>query len=157
MADDTATTDTGSETDTGTDTATDTGSQTTDIPAEVKRALNKANKEAENLRLKLREYEDRDKTDQQKLEERATAAERDADDARRELLKITVAKATDGLTVEDADLISGTTEDEMKASAARLAERFGGRGTNFDGGARTTTAAPVDMNDMIRRSRAGQR
>jgi hypothetical protein len=59
-----------------------------------------------------------------------------------------------GLDAADFDLVTGTTEAEMKASATRLAERFGAVHTNFDGGVRTTATKPVDMNDLIRRQRS---
>lgn len=48
------------------------------VPPEMRRALNAANKEAEKLRRRLQEFEDRDKTDLQKAQERAEAAEKRA-------------------------------------------------------------------------------
>ena len=50
-----------------------------ELPKEVQAALRKANKEAETLRLKLKEFEDRDKSEAQKLIERAEQAERERD------------------------------------------------------------------------------
>lgn len=92
-----------------------------DIPAEVKSALRKANKEAETLRLKLKEIEDRDKTEQQKALDRAEAAERELATERAARLRLTVA-AEFGLS-DVADAIAGSTEDEIRANAERLAGR----------------------------------
>lgn len=93
-----------------------------DVPAEVKAALRKANKEAETLRLKLKEIEDRDKSEQQKALERAEAAEAELATERAARLRLTIA-AEFGLT-EIADAIAGTSEDEIRANAERLSERL---------------------------------
>jgi hypothetical protein len=172
MADDTGTTTTmtgtAATTDTGTTTGTTGGGDTTvteppeeaGLPEGVKKALAAARKDAREaerarkaLEAEVNGYKERDLTEQQKLEQRATAAERAAQDANRELLRIKVARATDGLTADDADLITGDTEEEMTARAVKLAERLGGGATNFDGGPRTTTSAPQDMNALIRAAR----
>ena len=93
-----------------------------DIPAEVKAALRKANKEAETLRLKLKEIEDRDKSEQQKALDRAEAAEAQLATERAARLRLTIA-AEFGLS-EIADAIAGSTEDEIRANAERLSERL---------------------------------
>lgn len=54
---------------------TDAEAEKPEIPAEVKAALRKANKEAETLRHRLKEIEDAEKTEMQKLQD--TLAERD--------------------------------------------------------------------------------
>lgn len=96
--------------------------QKPEVPAEVKAALRKANKEAETLRLKLKEIEDRDKSDQQKALERAEAAEGELVKERAARLRVTIA-AEFGLT-EVAEAIAGVTEEEIRANAERLAERL---------------------------------
>lgn len=93
-----------------------------EVPAEVKAALRKANKEAETLRLKLKELEDRDKSEQQKALERAEAAERELASERAARLRLSIA-AEFGIT-EVADAIAGSSEEEIRANAERLAERL---------------------------------
>lgn len=146
MADDTTTT-----VDEDAETATDE-QRTGEVPAEVKRALNKANREAEKLRLRLKEFEDRDKTEQQKLAESHAAAEKRAVDAEMGLARYRVAVAKQ-LPAELVDRLRGSTEEELAADADHLLELVGAapRGTDFDGGARTTAGKPADMNSLIRR------
>lgn len=163
MADNISTTETTvvTETDATDDTQTETShAEETGLPDGARRALAAARKEARDaekarkaLQAEVESYKQRDLTDQQKLEHRATTAEKAAEDATRELNKIRAAKAA-GLDVEDADLVTGHTPVEMKASAERLAERLGTTRADFDGGARRPADRPVDMNDLIRRSRS---
>ena len=94
-----------------------------DVPPEVKRALSKANKEAETLRLKLKEYEDRDKTEMERLTERAEAAERAAAETELRALRIEVA-AEKGLTPAQAKRLVGSTRDELEADAKELLDTF---------------------------------
>lgn len=125
----------------------------TKIPPEVERALRKANKEAETLRLKLKEFEDRDKTEAQKLAEAKTAAEREAATAKQELMRYRVA-ATKKLPAELADRLKGATEEEMAEDADRLLEVFGAQQRqtpSYDGGVRQS-ARPTSMNDLIRQT-----
>ncbi|MFI9244152.1 hypothetical protein ACIGXF_16540 [Streptomyces sp. NPDC053086] len=125
----------------------------TKIPPEVERALRKANKEAETLRLKLKEFEDRDKTEAQKLAERATAAEQSAAVAQSELMRFRVA-ADKKLPAELADRLQGSTPEEMAADADKLLALFNAQQRqtpNYDGGVRHT-ARPASMNDLIRQT-----
>ena len=94
-----------------------------DIPPEVKRALNKANKEAETLRLKLKEYEDRDKTELERLTERAEAAERAVAETEVRALRLEVA-AEKGLTPAQAKRLVGSTREELTADADELLATF---------------------------------
>lgn len=94
-----------------------------DIPPEVKRALNKANKEAESLRLKLKEYEDRDKTELERLTERAEAAERAAAETEVRALRLEIA-AEQGLTPAQAKRLVGSTREELEADAQELLATF---------------------------------
>ncbi|MEG8275769.1 hypothetical protein [Streptomyces sp. AHA2] len=121
------------------------------IPPEVERALKKANKEAETLRLKLKQYEDRDKTEAQKLAEGKAEAEREAAAAKQELMRYRVA-ANKKLPAELADRLKGATEEEMAEDADRLLEVFSAQkaqAPSYDGGVRQT-ARPTSMNDLIR-------
>lgn len=114
-------------------------SQQPDVPPEVKRALRQANKEAETLRLKLKEFEDRDKTETQKLAERADAAEKRALDLESRALRLEVASEK-GLTSAQAKRLVGSTRDELEADADELLETF------------KTTDAPVPSLDLGQRT-----
>lgn len=94
-----------------------------DVPPEVKAALRKANKEAQDLRLKLQTFEDRDKTEAQKLTDRAEAAEKRAVDLESRALRLEVASER-GLTSAQARRLVGSTREELEADAAELLETF---------------------------------
>lgn len=97
------------------------------------KALAKANKEAETLRLKLQEIEDRDKSELQKLQE--AVAERDAKlsdlpkQARTQAIRFASKASQAGfLDPEDAltflgDDVDLADDDAVKAALADLAER----------------------------------
>lgn len=120
MADDSIPTDQPSEDALVTDEA---AKSTGDVPPEVKAALRKANKEAETLRLKLKEYEDRDKSDVERQTERVQALEAEAREARTEALRLRVA-AKFGIGDEDADLfLTGADEETLTKQAKRLSDR----------------------------------
>jgi hypothetical protein len=90
-----------------------------EVPREVAAALRKANKEAETLRLQLKEYEDRDKSDSERLAERVTTAEQRADAAEKANMQLRVAVAK-GLPSELVDRLRGDTEEELAADADQL-------------------------------------
>jgi len=94
-----------------------------DIPAEVKQALKKANKEAETLRLKLKEYEDRDKTEAQKLQEERDALLAERDSLHMAQMRREVADEM-GLTPAQAKRLVGSTREELEADAAEIAATF---------------------------------
>lgn len=93
------------------------------IPPEVKRALQKANKEAETLRLKLKDFEDRDKTDSQKIQEERDALRTERDSLTLQSLRRDVAEEK-GLTPAQARRLVGTSREEMEADADDLLETF---------------------------------
>lgn len=72
---------------------------------------------------RLAEIEDAAKTEQQRLEERAAAAERERDEARVELTRLRMA-ARYGIGEDDLDLLGSGTDEEIEARARRLAERL---------------------------------
>jgi hypothetical protein len=133
------------------------------VPPEVKRALAKANKEAETLRLKLKEYEDREKTESQRLADDKAAAEsaaadarREADAARLEVTKYQVAREKK-LPAEWIDRLRGSSKEELETDAdsllAVLKEQEKRRTPpSYDGGVRKPAASPTDMNSLIRRA-----
>ncbi len=122
------------------------------VPPEVERALRKANKEAETLRLKLKEFEDRDKTEAQRLADRASEAETAAAKATAKLLRYEVA-ADKKLPAGWAQRLQGSTKEELEADAEKLLAELGAQqqrqAPNYDGGVRQT-ARPTSMNDLIR-------
>ena len=123
-----------------------------DVPPEVKSALKKANEEAKNLRLKLKEYEDRDKTETERLTERLTAAERERDEVRTEALRLRIAHEK-GLTPRQAARLRGSSEEELTADADALLEEFGTNGPrrptgDVGQGPRDTATAPTDPKSL---------
>lgn len=94
-----------------------------DVPPEVKRALAKANKEAETLRLRLKDFEDRDKTDSQKLQEERDALRTERDALTLQSLRRDVAEDK-GLTPAQARRLVGSTREEMESDADDLLESF---------------------------------
>lgn len=97
------------------------------IPPAVKAALRKANKEAETYRLKLKELEDRDKSETDKLKDSLTVAEKRAEDAEARALRLEVA-AEKGLTLAQAKRLVGATKEELEADAEELMQSFGATG-----------------------------
>ena len=106
------------------ETPTETPKQ--DIPAEVKKALQKANKEAETLRLRLKEFEDRDKTAEQKLQEERDSLKAERDALYLENLRREVADEK-GLTPAQARRLVGATREELEADADDVLEAFPSR------------------------------
>ncbi|MEU4570840.1 hypothetical protein [Micromonospora sp. NPDC023956] len=99
------------------------GERPQDVPPEVKQALRKANKEAETLRLRLKEYEDRDKTEAEKTAERLSEAETKAAAAELRALRLEVA-AEKGLTPAQAKRLVGSSREELEADADELLSTF---------------------------------
>lgn len=101
---------------------------------EVKRVISKRNSELRALRArtktaeeKARKYdqlEDAKKTESQRLTERATAAEKKAQEAELRALRLEVA-ADKGLKPAQAKRLVGTTKEELEADADELLETFG--------------------------------
>lgn len=125
-------------------------------PAQIKSmeaALRKANKEAETHRLKLKELEDRDKSEADKAADRAAEAERRAQRAETALLRTRIALSK-GLPAELADRLQGDTEAEMADDAEALLALVGKRSattTAVPTGPRGSTG-PADMNALLRRA-----
>ncbi|MEU9310870.1 hypothetical protein [Streptomyces sp. NPDC048256] len=118
--------------------------------AAAEKTATSAAKERDKLAARLQEIEDRDKTEAQKLAERATAAEGEAATAKQELMRYRVA-AKKKLPAELAARLRGATEEEMETDADSLLGALGQRSTpNYDGGVRKPAPAPTDMNALIR-------
>lgn len=113
-----------------------------------------AKQEAADLRSKLQEFEDRDKTAQQKAEEKATTAEQRASAAEAKALRFEVAAAK-GVPLSQAHRLQGTTQQELEADAEEFLKDVkpgGGHGGQLDGGARGSAATPDNIDSMIRRA-----
>ena len=113
-------------------TATETGEQETPKPkptetvefwkqkAREQEARAKANAEAAT---KLQQLEDRDKTEAQRLTERAEAAEKRAAEIEGRAIRLEVA-AEKGLTPAQAQRLVGETREQLEADADALLEMF---------------------------------
>jgi hypothetical protein len=121
---------------------------------EERRKARAAEKQLTELQKRLQEFEDRDKTEAQKLAERAAAAEKSAADAQTELMRYRVA-ADKKLPAELAARLRGSTPEEMAADADELLALLNAQQQrqtpNYDGGVRQT-ARPTSMNDLIRQT-----
>jgi hypothetical protein len=102
-----------------------------DDNAALKAALKKANEEAATFRHKLKELEDRDKSDSEKLAERAAAAEKRAAEAEANALRLEVA-AEKGLTKSQVKRLVGATREELEADADELLADFAPRSTDHE-------------------------
>ncbi len=121
--------------------------------AAAERQARSAQKQLDELGKRLQEFEDRDKTEAQKLAEGKAEAEREAATAKQELMRYRVA-ASKKLPAELADRLKGATEEEMAEDADRLLEVFGAQKAqtpSYDGGVRQS-ARPASMNDLIRQT-----
>ncbi|MEU1919352.1 hypothetical protein ABZ742_04165 [Streptomyces albogriseolus] len=122
--------------------------------AAAERQARSAQKQLDELGKRLQEFEDRDKTEAQKLAERATAAEKQAADAQAELMRYRVA-ADKKLPAELAARLRGSTPEEMAADADELLSLLNAQQQrqtpSYDGGVRQS-ARPASMNDLIRQT-----
>lgn len=108
----------------------------------------KANRDAAG---KLAALEEAQKTEQQKLEDRATKAEQELASATLNSTRLHVA-LTKGLPAELAVRLQGNTEEEMSADADSLMALMKSSGGTVDmgQGARGSGAPPDDMNARLR-------
>lgn len=89
--------------------------------ADLRAALKKANKEAEQSRLRLKEVEDRDLSEMEKAQRRAEKAEKDLADLQSATLRQRVALEK-GLPAHLVPRLQGSTEEELSADADELLE-----------------------------------
>ncbi len=108
-----------------------------------RQAAKEARDRADELAAKVKEFEDRDKSEQERLAEAATTAEREASEAKAELLRLRVATSKN-LPPELADRLRGDDEQELAADADRLLKLVGTQAPGpGDGGAREPAEAEV--------------
>jgi Skp family chaperone for outer membrane proteins len=105
---------------------------------------------------KIKAFEDRDKTDQERLAEEVAQAKADAEAARAEAqtAKVEADRIRVGaelkLPLDVADRIQGTTYEEMLEDGKKLAAwAKPAEATDFDGGSRTSTKSP-DRDEVVR-------
>lgn len=117
MADDTE--NTGATDQSATDLG-DAGKKALDAERRDKRA---AERRATDLEAKLKEFEDRDKTESTRAVERAEAAEKALAAAESRALRLEVASEK-GLTPAQAKRLVGESREELEADASELLETF---------------------------------
>lgn len=164
MADDTTAAATATDdkpTDTGNDSLSDIEqiAAQADKPDAVRAALQaerdtakEARDRADAAEAKVKEFEDRDKSDQQRKEEAAAEADRRATAAESKALRYEVAAAK-GIPLEQAHRLQGSTKDELEKDAEEFKKSLGEQQqrTGFDGGTRQPVPAG-DMDAQIRRA-----
>lgn len=97
-------------------------------------------KEAQEARAKAQEYEDRDKSELEKLTTKVAKLEADKANAETQLLRFEVAKEKE-IPAEAIDLLNGKSREDLEASADKILNLVKSRTDNqeppdFDGGAR---------------------
>jgi len=90
---------------------------------EMRAALKKANKEAADARTKLKELEDRDKSEGERAKSAQAEAEKRASAAEARALRLEVATRK-GLTAAQAKRLVGATEEELEADADEILQAF---------------------------------
>lgn len=123
----------------------------TDWRAEAKKWESRA-KENKTAAERLAQLEESQKSEQQKLMERAEAAERERDEVRTEALRLRIAHEK-GLTPRQAARLRGSSEEELTADADALLEEFGTNGPrrptgDVGQGPRDTATAPTDPQSL---------
>lgn len=108
----------------GTDTGTTPESDRLPDDHPVVKALAKANEEAKQARLKVKEYEDRDKTDQEKASEKLSDLEKNLTTAQADAVRFEIALEK-GLTKNQARRLVGSTRDELETDADELLADLG--------------------------------
>jgi len=111
------------------------------------------------LEESLQEFRDRDKTEMERLTEKAGTSERRAVDAETRLLRYEIA-AERGLDLSAAKFLTGSTREEIELRAEELGELLADKGrpggASYDGGARQPvpeTKTPEEAhNDLLLRS-----
>lgn len=120
-----------------------------------KQRAREAEKERNALRSRVEEFENANKSEQEKLEGKLVDAEKRAESNQTQLLRYEVA-AEKELPLKWASRLSGSTKEELEADADELLKEINpGPRTNHDPGPRDSADDPADMTRLIRR-RAGR-
>jgi hypothetical protein len=105
------------------DTPKDLGEAGKKALDEERKARREAEKQANELKTKLQELEDKDKSEGQKLADRAAAAEKRAEESEARILRLEVGAAK-GLTPAQARRLVGSTKEELESDADSLLDDF---------------------------------
>ena len=119
--------------------------------AAFKQRAREAEKQAKSLAAKVREFEDRDKSDQQRLEERATNAEDRAAMAEAKVLRLEIA-LDKNLPWALAQRLQGSDKEQLEKDAEQLLELVKPNGKpsgDVDAG-RGEGGGGATLNDLIR-------
>lgn len=123
--------------------------------AAAEKTATAAQKKLDDMAKRLQQFEDRDKTDAQKLAERAQTAEAEAAKASSKLMRFEVA-ADKKLPAGWANRLQGSTKEELEADADSLLKELGETrqrlSPDYDGGVRKPAPASTDMNALIRQA-----
>lgn len=128
----------------------------------VVKALNKANEEAKQARLRIKEFEDRDKSDQERLAEKASELEGKLTTAEANAARFEIALEK-GLTKSQAKRLVGSTREELEADADELLADLGATPeppvvpvTRRQGGdGKTPTQSPEELADAVIKRQRG--
>lgn len=88
-----------------------------------RKARSAAEKRAKDAEARVREFEDKDKSEAQKAADAKAASDKRADDADARALRLEVAFEK-GLTPKQAKRLTGSTREELEADAEELLEDF---------------------------------
>jgi predicted nucleic acid-binding Zn-ribbon protein len=136
----------------------ETGTEKPNDIAAMESAVKKANKEAEKLRLKLKEIEDAGKSETDKLRDEADTAKRDAEAARKQVLRLQVG-VDKNLPKSLISRLQGDTEEEMAADADVLLDELkpGKPRGDVDAGPRgkDPSESGTDMDSLLRAAARG--
>lgn len=139
MADNAENTDTSVDSQPATGELGDAGKKALDAERRDKRA---AEKRATDLEARLKEFEDRDKTESTRAIERAEAAEKALAAAESRVLRLEIASEK-GLTPAQAKRLVGETREELEADASELLETF--KPASADDGSTETVTDSLDL------------
>lgn len=119
----------------------DAGKKALEAERRDKRA---AEKRAADLEARLKEFEDKDKTESTRALERAEAAEKRAADAEARAIRLEVASEK-GLTPAQAKRLVGETREELEADASELLETFKAPASTTDDDSHENVADSLDL------------
>lgn len=111
-----------------------------------KQRAKEAEKRAKELETQVSQFEERDKSETEKLTGKLSKAEQRAEKAEAQLLRFEVAKEKE-VPAEAVDLLSGSSREELEASADKILALVKSRPENnetpnFDGGPRDVAPEP---------------
>lgn len=99
--------------------------------AKERAARRQAEKDLADLRTRLKDVEDKDKSEVERLREQVAGLTKDRDEHARTALRLEVAAAK-GLTPSQAKRLVGSTVEELEADAEELVAAFAPKGGNED-------------------------